>query len=789
MLTRMQQRRGTASQWATDNPILGAGEIGFEIDNSRFKIGDGTNTWSALSYFSNATDVTTAINNAITNLVDGAPDLLNTLNEIAAAIGDDPDFFTNIATGLDGKVDVTGDTMTGDLTLANDPTSNLHAATKQYVDTAESDAVTAANSYTDGRETAITTAYQSYADTAEADAISTASADATSKANAAQAAAEATAAADATSKANAALASAQSYADTAEVDAISSANSYTDGRETAITSAYQSYADTAESDANAYTDSLIGDGTVDGTAGNTVTDRIASSESDANTYTDDLIGDATVDGTAGNTVTDRISTAVSDLIDGAPELLNTLNELAAAIGDDEDFVTTITNSIAEKVAKSGDTMTGDLTLAADPTSNLHAATKQYVDTAESDANSYADGLAVNYDPAGSAATAESNANTYTDNLIGDVTVDGTSGNTVKDRIDTAVSDLVAGAPELLDTLNELAAALGDDEDFATTISNAIAEKVAKSGDTMTGALTLSGDPTENLHAATKQYVDNIETLEAGGTTGQVLAKASNTNFDVEWVDVSTELGGLTDVDLTGVADGDAIIYDSATSSWIPGEAGGKFTVSETAPVGPGNGDTWFDSSTGKAYIYYSDADSSQWVEIGNPGGFSSLSVLSDVDLTGLADGNSLVYDSATSTWVPGEGGGGSSFTVAETAPETAEQGDVWFNSVTGKTYIYYSDYDNDQWVEIASTVSGFQTLNEVADVEIAAVANGDFLRYNSSTSKWENDDYTDVVKLNGQTISADYTVPVGYNGLSAGPITIADGVTVTVSDGSAWSIV
>ena len=557
MLTRMQQRRGTASQWASDNPVLGAGEIGFEIDNSRFKIGDGVNTWSNLDYFSNEADVTTAINTAITNLVDGAPDLLNTLNEIAAAIGDDPDFFTNIATDLDGKVDVTGDTMTGDLTLANDPTSNLHAATKQYVDTAESDAVTAANTNTDN---------------------------------------------------------------------------------------------------------LIGDATVDGTSGNTVTDRIASSESDANTYTDNLIGDATVDGTAGNTVTDRISTAVSNLVDGAPELLDTLNELAAAIGDDEDFITTITNSIGEKVDKSGDTMTGDLTLA--------------------------------------------------------------------------------------------------------------------------------NDPTSALHAATKQYVDNIETLEPGGTTGQVLAKASATDFDVEWVDISTDLGGLTDVDLTGIQDGNAIIYDSATGTFLPGDAGGKFTVSETPPSGPGNGDTWFDSSTGKAYIYYDDVDSSQWVEIGNPNGYGSLSVLSDVDLTGLADGNSLVYDSASGNWIPGEGGGGSgSFTVAETAPTPAEAGDIWFNSTTGKTYIYYTDVDGSQWVEIASTVSGFQTLDEISDVEIAAVSDGDFLRYNSSTSKWENDDYTDVIKLNGQTISADYTVPVGYNGLSAGPITIAAGVTVTVSDGSAWSIV
>lgn len=140
---------------------------------------------------------------------------------------------------------------------------------------------------------------------------------------------------------------------------------------------------TAESNAKAYTDTLIGDGTVDGTAGNTVTDRISTSqssaESTANAYTDSLIGDGTVDGTAGNTVTDRIATAVANLVDSAPATLDTLNELAAALGDDPNFVTTITTSIGEKVAKAGDTMTGFLTLHADPTSNLHAATKQYVD--------------------------------------------------------------------------------------------------------------------------------------------------------------------------------------------------------------------------------------------------------------------------------------------------------------------------------------------------------------------------------------------------------------------------
>jgi len=45
------------------------------------------------------------------------------------------------------------------------------------------------------------------------------------------------------------------------------------------------------------------------------------------------------------------------------------------------------------------------------------------------------------------------------------------------------------------------------------------------------------------------------------------------------------------------------------------------------------------------------------------------------------------------------------------------------------------------------------------------------------------------IQLNGQTISADYTIPSGYNGVSAGPVTIASGVTVTVSSGSAWAVV
>jgi hypothetical protein len=59
MATRMQQRRGTASQWTTANPILNAGEIGWESDTNKFKIGDGTNHWADLDYFA---DINSTVN-------------------------------------------------------------------------------------------------------------------------------------------------------------------------------------------------------------------------------------------------------------------------------------------------------------------------------------------------------------------------------------------------------------------------------------------------------------------------------------------------------------------------------------------------------------------------------------------------------------------------------------------------------------------------------------------------------------------------------------------------------
>lgn len=71
--------------------------------------------------------------------------------------------------------------------------------------------------------------------------------------------------------------------------------------------------------------------------------------------------------TAGTNTTQIATTAfvageVAGLVDSAPATLDTLNELAAALGDDANFSTTVTNSIATKLPLAGGTMTGDLTV-------------------------------------------------------------------------------------------------------------------------------------------------------------------------------------------------------------------------------------------------------------------------------------------------------------------------------------------------------------------------------------------------------------------------------------------
>ena len=161
----------------------------------------------------------TAISDAVSAVVDGAPSLLNTLNEIAAAIADDENYATTITTALGTKAPLASPALTGTPTA---PTASANTDTTQIATTAfakaEADAAEAAAASDATAKVAAEAALRVSGDSAS---VSTAAGDATTKANAAQAAAEATAAGDATTKANAAQAAAIS---TASGDATTKAN-------------------------------------------------------------------------------------------------------------------------------------------------------------------------------------------------------------------------------------------------------------------------------------------------------------------------------------------------------------------------------------------------------------------------------------------------------------------------------------------------------------------------------------------------------------------------------------
>jgi len=75
MAVQLQLRHDTAANWTSVNPILAQGEIGVELATNKFKIGNGTSTWTALAYTINVTgavvgttDTQTLTNKTITSI-------------------------------------------------------------------------------------------------------------------------------------------------------------------------------------------------------------------------------------------------------------------------------------------------------------------------------------------------------------------------------------------------------------------------------------------------------------------------------------------------------------------------------------------------------------------------------------------------------------------------------------------------------------------------------------------------------------------------------------------------
>src|SRR5210317_1816224 len=137
-----------------------------------------------------------------------------------------------------------------------------------------------------------------------------------------------------------------------------------------------------------------------------------------------------------------------------------------------------------------------------------------------------------------------------------------------------ISALVDSSPEALNTLNELAAALGDDANFSTTVTNSIATKAPLASPTFTGTLTASG----------------ITYPTSDGTNGQVLT--TDGSGTLSFGDIPA---GYTDSDVETYLDG-----GTSTPSFASIVVDGTIKLDGNYPTGTGNvalGDTALDDGS------------------------------------------------------------------------------------------------------------------------------------------------------------------------------------------------
>jgi hypothetical protein len=126
MSVRLQFRRGTATEWTNANPVLFAGEIGFETDTKLIKVGDGSTSWTSLSYStvspsSLVEQAQDAVDTALTAGTGITKSYNDNANTISISIGQDVGTSSNVTFN---DVSVSGDlTVGGSLTVSGTTTS------------------------------------------------------------------------------------------------------------------------------------------------------------------------------------------------------------------------------------------------------------------------------------------------------------------------------------------------------------------------------------------------------------------------------------------------------------------------------------------------------------------------------------------------------------------------------------------------------------------------------------------------------------------------------------------
>jgi hypothetical protein len=177
----------------------------------------------------------------------------------------------------------------------------------------------------------------------------------------------------------------------------------------------------------------------------------------------------------------------------------------------------------------------------------------------------------------------------------------------KGYVDTQVANLVDSAPGTLDTLNELAAALGDDPNFSTTITTSIATKLPLAGGTMTGDIAMGtnkitglGDPTAAQDAATQNYVTtNFLDLSGGTMTGAIDMGSSK---------VTTTYAPVNGPDLTNKTYVDTILGSSTDAATSAAAAATSATNAATSETNAANSATAAASSATDAAASYDSFD-------------------------------------------------------------------------------------------------------------------------------------------------------------------------------------
>ena len=488
---RIQLKRATAASWASNNPVLYAGEIGLETDTNKFKIGDGTTAFNSLSYFNG-------------NLPGSN---LNDLADVTIVAAADGDFLrwngtawindaVNLGTDTAGSfvqslVAGTGVTLTDNSGENTTPT----IAIGQSVGTGDSPTFVNVTADLTGNASTATTlqtarniAGQSFDGSAN---ISIAPTDLTGVTSTA---AELNILAGATPS-------------TTELN-------YVDG----VTSAIQTQIDT-----KAPLDSPTLTGTPTLPTGTIATTQTAGNNSTA------------------VATTAFVGTAVSNLVDTAPEALNTLNELAAALGDDENFATTTATNLGLKAPIASPTFTGTVTVPA-PSNNTDASTKAYVDTTASNT-------------ASNAATALSNHEADTTNVHGiadtSILVTTTGSQTLTNKTITSPAGLVKGDVGLGNVDNTSDA----NKPVSTATQTALDLKADLASPTFTGTVTVP-TPTNNTDATTKAYVDSTASTTSG------TASTALTNHEAD----TTNIHGIADTSILVTTTGSQTLTNKTITS-------------------------------------------------------------------------------------------------------------------------------------------------------------------------------------------------------------------------------